>query len=330
MSVDRVESEVQRRTGQVLEGRYRIERLLAEGGSACVYFGRDLQADRAVAIKVMHAFLVQHPEVVRRFVGEARATERVKHRGVMQSFCVGKTEDGAPFLVTELLSGENLEERRLRKGGRLPVDEVLFVADGVLSALGAAHDKGILHRDVKPENIFLTDSRELKLLDFGIARMDPGDDLDSQHEATRTGVLLGTVDFMPPEQARGDWETVTVASDLWAVGATMFTLLGGRTVHDEPNLRSQLRAVAHARAVSLGVIAPELPRAIVELVDAALDFDAAQRWKTARAMRYAIRIVNHQLLHGDRDLDENDSVGGSAGPGPRPPARSLRPPVKPR
>jgi serine/threonine-protein kinase len=317
--------ESKRRIGQVIEGRFRIERRLAEGGSACVFLGRDLEADRAVAIKVMHAYLGQYPEVVRRFVGEATATEKVKHRGILQVFRSGKTEDGSPFLVTELLVGENLEERRLRKGGRLPVNEVLFAADGILSALGAAHEKGILHRDIKPENVFLTDARQVKLLDFGIARMRSLEEAET--EPTRTGVLLGTVDFMPPEQARGDWETVSVASDLWAVGATMFTLLGGRTVHDEPDVQSQLRAVLTQRAPSLASIAPDLPKAIVELVDAALDFEAKNRWTTARAMRYAIRIVHRALLRGPRGEfdDENDSIGGSADPGPMPPPRSLRP-----
>src|SRR5262249_43983251 len=125
---------------------------------------------------------------------------------------------------------ETLEARRLRKGGTLPAGEVLSLADQVADVLAAAHDKGIVHRDLKPENLFLSQDRVVKILDFGIARRREGS--EPGRGGTRVGVVLGTRAFMAPEQARARWELVDGRTDLWALGATMFTLLSGRFVRE--------------------------------------------------------------------------------------------------
>jgi len=204
----------------------------------------------------------------------------------------GETDEGIPFLVLELLRGETLELRASRKGGKLPIEEVMWAADRVLDILAAAHKKGIVHRDVKPENIFLTQEHEIKLLDFGIARL-----LDLlPSEATKVGTLLGTLDFMPPEQARGEVEKVGVQADLWSVGATMFRLLTGRRVHEETRVIDQIQATMNKPAPSLRDVAPEVPEPIALMVDFALKFDAPSRWPNARAMKNALMVANAALL----------------------------------
>jgi serine/threonine protein kinase len=201
--------------------------------------------------------------------------------------------------VMELLDGETLEARLTRKGGKLPVPEVLWAADRTLRVLAAAHEKGIVHRDIKPENLFLTRDRRLKVLDFGIARFG------GARSETRVGTVLGTLAFMPPEQARGDPE-VGVRSDLWSVGATMYTLLSGRLVREDADLERLLREAGHAAIPALGSVAPELPAQLAELVDLALLIDAEGRWSSAKAMRSAVRLVHAEI--------QRPGVAAPAGP----------------
>src|SRR5262249_25617187 len=152
-----------------------------------------------------------------RFVREAYFANKIDHPGVVRVLEDGEDEDGLPYIAMELLDGETLEARLARKGGKLSVNEVLWAADRTLQVLAAAHKQGIVHPDIKPENLFLTHDRKLKVLDFGIARI-----ADSR-ETTTMGTVLGTLAFMPPEQARGATNEIGVQSDLWSVGATMFT-----------------------------------------------------------------------------------------------------------
>ena len=281
----------ERRLGMTL-GRWKLERVLGLGGSAWVYVGAD-EAGRLAAIKVLHSPLVDHPEVMQRFVREAKVANLIGHPGVVRVLDDGMCGRN-PFIAMDFLRGETFEERRERKGGRLPVEEVLWAADQLLAILKVTHGKGIVHRDIKPENVFLTFDRDLKLLDFGIARLRQIVDEESpypEHETTQVGRTLGTIDFMPPEQARGDWDNVGVQTDLWAVGATMFTLVTGRTVHDELDNVSQMRAVLGNPAPRVATLAPNLHPAVADLVDNALTFDQRRRWPDARMMRMAVRAA---------------------------------------
>jgi serine/threonine-protein kinase len=179
---------------------------------------------------------------------------------------------------------------------RLTVPEVLDIADQLLDVLASAHAKGIVHRDLKPENLFLTKDRKLKVLDFGIAKVHQG---TAGGGVTQTGTLMGTPAFMAPEQALGEWARVDARTDLWAVGATMFTLLTGRFVHQADTLPKLLLAHMTRPAPALQSVDPTLPAPLSKIVDQALAFDQEQRFPDARSMQAAIRV----------EIQETGSVG---------------------
>jgi hypothetical protein len=167
------------------------------------------------------------------------------------------------------------------------VTEVLFIVDQLLDVLAAAHEKSVVHRDIKPENLFITRAGVLKVLDFGIAKVFERQ--QTRTTSTRAGMIMGTPAFMAPEQARGRWEDVDGRTDLWAVGATMFTLLTGRHVHEADSSQEQLIASATTAAPPIASVAPEVPQLAAAIVDRALAFDRATRWADAAEMQKVVR-----------------------------------------
>ncbi len=274
--------------GRVLKGKWRLERVVGVGGMATVYAAVHRNQSR-VAIKMLHPEIALDSEVTTRFLREGYLANAVGHPGTVAVLDDDVSDDGVPFLVMELLQGETLEARWSRKGERLPISEVLPVIDQLLEVLAAAHDKGVVHRDLKPENLFLTADGRLKVLDFGIARLREVSSASSA--STRVGSLLGTPAFMAPEQARGRWDEVDGTTDLWAVGATLFTLLTGALVHQADTLQEQLVLAATTKAPSISRRFPELAPALVEVIDRALAFDKRSRWPDARQMRAALRAA---------------------------------------
>jgi serine/threonine-protein kinase len=295
-----------RRLGRVLANKWKLDVVLGEGGSGSVYAATGPKGEH-VAVKVLHEELAAIPEVRARFVREAYAANKVNHPGVVRIIEDGVEQEGMPYIVMELLEGETYEARQMRKGGTLPISEVLWVADRTLGVLTAAHAQGIVHRDIKPENLFLTHDRQLKVLDFGIAR------LSESRDTTLHGTVLGTLAFMPPEQARGATDEIGVQSDLWSVGATMFTLLSGKLVRDDQDWRKLLREAGSTRVPSLATVAPGTPQELVVLVDYALLLEIKVRWPTARMMRKALRLVHMQIQRDSvkqpvgQDEDEDDA-----------------------
>jgi serine/threonine-protein kinase len=285
-SVGAVTTRAFARVGRTLREKWTLERLLGVGGMASVYAATHRNGSRA-AIKMLHVELSVEPEICARFLREGYVANAVGHPGVARVLDDDVSEDGAAFLVMELLAGETLDARWERKGQRLFPDEVLPVVDALLDVLAAAHDKGIIHRDVKPENVFLTHDGAVKLLDFGIARHRdaPG------ATATQSGAALGTPAFMAPEQAMGSASEIGPLTDVWAVGATLFVLLSGETVHEARNPNQQLIKSATVPPRSLATVAPDLPRPVIDLVDRALAFDKKDRWPSARAMQEATRAA---------------------------------------
>ncbi|WP_437807705.1 protein kinase domain-containing protein [Sorangium sp. So ce1078] len=273
--------------GQVLRGKWRLERLLGFGGMAMVYAGTHRNGMRG-AVKILRRELSEDQEARSRFLREGYVANRVDHPGIVRVLDDDVTDEGSVFLVMELLEGETVEARRAREPtGALGVSEVLGIADDLLDVLAVAHERGIVHRDLKPDNLFLTRQGQLKVLDFGIARLR---ELSSPTNAsTRAGTLMGTPQFMPPEQARGQWDKVDPRTDLWAVGSTMFQLLSGRYVHEAETLPLLLLAAMTQPAPPVGSVVPALPPPIAAVMDVALAFEPDRRWPNARAMQRALR-----------------------------------------
>jgi serine/threonine protein kinase len=270
----------ERRVGATLRDKYRIERVLGVGGMATVYLGVHRNGHR-VAVKILHPELSQSATQRERFIREGYVANSIEHPGAVRVLDDDVAEDGCPFLVIELLDGATLDERRRRGGGKLEVREVLAIGHALCDALSAAHDKGVIHRDIKPENVFLKGDGTLKILDFGIARV--------AHEEAAQGGLAGTPAFMPPEQALGDFMgPIDGRADLWAAGATMFTLLTGRYVHDASRTTEFLTSTATKAAPRLQEVAPDMPHAVAAVIDKALAYDRENRFFDAREMRDAI------------------------------------------
>src|SRR5689334_7572360 len=216
------------RQGLVLRDKWRIDRLLGVGGMATVYAATHINNGKRVAVKILHPELSVNPEVRTRFLREGYVANKVAHPGIVSVLDDDTAEDGSVFLVMELLEGESVGSLLERSGHFLPVRQVVKIIDQLLDVLAAAHQAGIVHRDIKPDNLFVTQEHTLKVLDFGIARLREM----SGAELTLTGAgAMGTPAFMSPEQARGRSAQVGPRSDIWAVGATMFTMVSGRLVH---------------------------------------------------------------------------------------------------
>ena len=193
-----------------LNGKWTLNRLIGQGGMASVYLATHRNG-KNVAIKILHMAYSFDAGIRERFVREGYAANQVNHPGVVTVDDDDVTPEGAAFLVMELLDGCALDEYVERRGGTVPASEVVRISRAVLDVMVAAHEKGIVHRDLKPENVFLTADGGVKILDFGIARVR---ERTNESSATKTGSLLGTPSFMPPEQARGEWAEVDARADV--------------------------------------------------------------------------------------------------------------------
>jgi serine/threonine-protein kinase len=281
------------RLGTVLRDKWRLDGLLGVGGMASVFAATHRNGTRA-AVKILHPELTVNALSRQRFLAEGHAANAVGHPGAVHILDDDVAEDGSLFLVTELLDGETLEHRRVRLGGRLPEEEVLLAIDQVLDVLVAAHAQGVVHRDLKPENLFLTRSGQIKVLDFGIARLRES---KSASRLTQAGDAMGTPPYMAPEHARGLWDEVDARSDLWSVGASMFHLLSGTVVHEGRTVNEQLLGAMTQPAAPLSTLAPATSAPVCALVDRALAFEKDARWPDAATMRAALRSA-YEDAHG--------------------------------
>ena len=301
MSSGQLEQRARSRLGTLLRGKYRLDGVLGLGGMAVVYSATHRNQAR-LAIKMLHPELSLNDDIRMRFLREGYVANTVNHPGAVLVLDDDVSDDGAAFLVMELLYGLPCDALVSRGGGRVPLALTCAIALEALDVLAAAHTAGIVHRDIKPANLFVTRDGRLKVLDFGIARVRQtaatgGDGPPSGgNHATATGVLVGTPAYMSPEVALANSREIDGRSDVWAIGATMYTLLSGWLVHPADTLPEILVKAATRRADSLAHIAPDLPAPIVSVVDRALAFLRKDRWPTAAAMRDALADATRSTL----------------------------------
>ncbi|MGO8994926.1 MAG: protein kinase domain-containing protein [Polyangiaceae bacterium] len=281
------------RIGQTIRGKFHLETLLGVGGMASVYGATHRNGSR-VAIKILHDHVSRDPDVRRLFRREALAANRIDHPGVVRVLDDDVAEDGCAFLVMPLLSGETLQARWERLGRRLPERETLIVGLAVLDALAAAHAQGIVHRDIKPGNLFITQDGDVRILDFGVARLLEQSETAA---ATRAGHAIGTPAFMPPEQALGRIHEIDGQCDLWAVGATLFTCLSGNYVHGAHTANELLIYAATRPAPPLLSAVPEADVRLGAVIDRALAFHKRDRWESAELMRSELATTLIDIMH---------------------------------
>jgi serine/threonine-protein kinase len=280
-------------TGRVLEGRYRVGPRVARGGMASVYEATDLRLDRTVAIKVMHPGLGDDAEFAARFVREARAAARLSHPNVVSVFDQGD-DDGVVFLAMELVPGHTLRDTIGKESPMSPL-RALALLEPVLSALAAAHRAGLIHRDVKPENVLIADDGRVKVADFGLAKAVSA---DTQHTATG-GVLIGTVSYLAPElviDGRAD-----ARADVYAAGVLLYELLTGRKPHEGESPIQVAYKHVHEDVPPPSALAPGLPSYVDALVARATARDRGQRPADAAVLLHHVHRVSQALAAGVRE-----------------------------
>ncbi len=286
--------------GAILGEKWQIEGELGQGGMGAVLAATHVRNGLRVAIKLLHRDLAGDPELRERLRREAEVANRVGHPGIVMVLDDGVTDDGVPFLVLERLDGESLDLTAERRGGTLPPDEVLDLGERWLEIMAQAHAKGVVHRDLKPENVFVCHDGALKVIDFGIAH-SLGEGVGAR--LTAAGVAMGTPAFMPPEQALGHWQEVDARSDVFALGASLFTLLTGRLLHEARTSAELLVRACTQAAPPVRVRAPSLPSGLASVLDRALAFRAADRFRDAGEMLAAWRCARgrpHGTTPGSR------------------------------
>jgi hypothetical protein len=303
--------------GELIGGRYEIEELVGTGGMSSVYRARDGVLERRVALKVLHEHFSADPEYVERFRREARAIARLNHPNIVTVIDRGEFEK-RQFIVFEHIPGENLKEV-LEREGQLPVAQALALTHQIARGLAFAHQQGVVHRDVKPQNVLLDESGTAKVTDFGIARsLDPGEEL------TQTGTLLGTSDYIAPEQASG--QPVDARSDQYSLGVLLYELLTGEVPYPADSFMAV--AMRHLRdpVPSIRERRPDVPDRVDEIVARTMAKRPEDRFPSTEAMMAAIEAAladtgegaSRNEATGVLSRDERPSPGRSAArPGPR-------------
>ena len=282
--------------GRVLDGRYRVGPKIARGGMAGVYEATDLRLDRTVAVKVMHEGLADDDEFVRRFQREARSAARLAHQNVVAVFDTGE-DQGTLFLVMEYVPGLTLRDL-IRKEAPMAPAKALAVIEPVLSALAAAHDAGILHRDVKPENVLLADDGRVKVADFGLSRAINS---ETQHTATG-GVLIGTVSYLAPELVVNGH--ADARADVYAAGVMIYEMLTGHKPHQADSPIQVAYKHVHQDIPAPSASTRGIPPYVDALVARATARDTALRPADARVLLHQVRRVRHALDHGVTNDEE--------------------------
>ena len=276
-----IEPKQNTRAGEILGGKYRVLRFIAEGGMAAVYEAQHLVVKRRFAVKVLRADFSQRREILQRFQREAETAGRLESENIAAAVDFGIANDGSPFIVMEYLVGESLDAMLARERS-LPIGRAADLCVQACKGVYAAHSAGIIHRDLKPQNLFVCRREDgtdlLKVLDFGIAKLEA---TEAQSAATRTGMVLGTPSYMSPEQARGDRD-VDHRIDVYGLGAVLYELLSGQKPHPGESHNAILHHITTQPAFPLADLAPALPHALVEIVHRALAPHPRDRFSSAK------------------------------------------------
>ncbi len=271
--------------GATLGEMYRVDAVIAEGGMGRVYEARHTRLPgRVFAVKILHRALATDAEVVSRFRREAEIADAIEHPNVLRIYDVHATGDGVPFIVSERLVGEDLGQR-LEREGRMSIVDTVQVLRQVCDVLAAVHERGVIHRDLKPNNLFLVGDPArptVKLIDFGIARLH----VAGGAAATATGVVMGTPAFMAPEQARG--ARVDTRADIYAVGAIGYACITGRSPYDLADTAAALHAVLTVDPPRPRSLVPEIPEDLELVLQRAMARDPDERYPTLAAFSEAL------------------------------------------
>jgi tRNA A-37 threonylcarbamoyl transferase component Bud32 len=295
--------------GAALAGRYLIVRRIGEGGMGAVYEAKHMVIGKRVAVKVLLEKFHSNIDLVARLLQEARLASSIGHENIVDVTDFGTTDDGRSFVVMEFLDGEPLAQLVMREAP-LPVERSLRIARQVASALGAAHAKGIYHRDVKPENVYLVrrgDADFVKVVDFGISKAvkQGGDDPAESYRLTHTGLLLGTPLYMSPEQARGE-DDLDHRVDIWALGVMLYECLTGEVPFHANNYLGIISQVLTKDAPPPSRLRPELgiPEAVEAVVMRAMEKDRQRRYQAMGELEHDLE----RLLAGDQNVGVSASA----------------------
>ncbi|MBI4957129.1 MAG: serine/threonine protein kinase [Myxococcales bacterium] len=284
----------------VIAERYALVRELARGGMGSVWLAQDQKLRRQVAIKLMMPLWAESGDARSRFEREAMAVAQLKSPHIVQVFDYG-IQDGCPYIVMELLEGEDLRSR-LQRDKRLEMEAAGVILVQTAKALGVAHAAGIVHRDLKPGNVFIARSRDdeiVKVIDFGVVKADPNSDM--VREATRTGSVLGTPQFMSPEQARA-LPDIDHRSDLWSLGIILYRSLTGELPYNGKSATDVIVKICTESFVPASRLVPELPEELDRFFDKALAREPGDRFASAREMAVAFMQLSSATLPGPMSM----------------------------
>lgn len=279
-------------TGQTLNDRYRINRLIGRGGVGEVYHGKHLLVGRPVAIKILRDKYAGNRSMIVRFFREAQAAAAIGHKHIIDIFDVGVTEQGDPFIVMEYLEGESLEDF-LQRSGRVSLGAACGILEPVLEALSATHEKNIVHRDLKPANIFLSYSSSstspvVKLIDFGVAKMPMAPE---SAQITQTGAMVGTPHYMAPEQIVNA-ELIDTRTDLFTIGVILYELLTGSLPYDAKGPNAMMKDIVFGATLPPTDLFREFPKEAEPIVMQAMEREIDERYKSAEEMLGDLRSLD--------------------------------------
>jgi non-specific serine/threonine protein kinase len=286
--------------------QYRVLREIAQGGMATVYEAEDTTLGRKVALKVIADDLLPDENAVTRFEREARAAALLDHPNICRVYELTH-HHGRPVIVMELLQGETL--RQMIRRGPLPVDQVLDLGIAVASALDAAHAKGIIHRDIKPGNIMLTDDGQVKLLDFGLAKSaDPADDRAEADE--EEGTIGGTTQFMSPEQTEG--REIDPRSDLFSLGIVLYEAATGQRPFKRATALATMQAIRTIHPASLRAANPQIPEGLELIIAKLLEKDPAKRYQSAADLHSDLAALKSATYAPSAQRPSNQGLNAEA------------------